>query len=281
MTIGPAPAKPQVWLDGERVAADWPLLRALHYGDGVFRTMLVHGGRVHDLPGQLSRFQRDAARLELDLAPVEQMSGEIHAAVAGIDQGVLKLVASRVARERGYAPGTRECRMLSFLDPLPTWPHACWEGGVVVRDSPIRLGHQVELAGVKHLNRLEQVLASRGWMADQHEALMCDHDEHVICGTRSNLFAWVGERLVTPALDRAGVAGLTRDRVMELAERLGSPVQVATLPRAELAQARECFLTGSLFGIWPIRELAGKRFEAPGPLTAQLMQALAHPWSGT
>lgn len=269
-----------VRIDGRPVTDDWHRLRALQYGDGVFRTLLVHRGAVDQLPRQLEKLMNDATALELDLPSARALTAEALQATAGVESGVLKLLASRWSTGRGYAPGAREARILSLVDALPSWPEAYWQTGVRLGDSPIRLAEQRALAGIKHLNRLEQVLASRHWAEDQQEALMCDHHSRVICGTRSNLFAALGGRLVTPDLETAGVAGLTRERVIEAAARLEIPLTIEALPRPMLEQASECFLTSSLFGIWPVRELSGQAFEAPGKLTRLLMQALAHPWAG-
>jgi 4-amino-4-deoxychorismate lyase len=109
---------------------------------------------------------------------------------------------------------------------------------------------------------------------------MCDDRGNVICGTRSNLFLLRESVLVTPELSEAGVAGVTRDKVLELALQLGLPCEVRRVPRAELEQAGECFVTNALIGLWPVRSIGQRPLVAPGPVTRELMQRLAHPWRG-
>jgi 4-amino-4-deoxychorismate lyase len=124
----------------------------------------------------------------------------------------------------------------------------------------LRLGHQPLLAGIKHLNRLENVLAAGEWQdQDVPEGLLSDISGHVISGTRSNLFMQRGNILVTPNLSRCGVAGVQRDRVMDWARQHGVSCKVADFGMEELAQADEIFLVNSVFGLWPVRELAGYR----------------------
>jgi 4-amino-4-deoxychorismate lyase len=120
----------------------------------------------------------------------------------------------------------------------------------------MRLGNQPRLAGIKHLNRLENVLAAaESNAADIAEGLLMDKDENVIGGTRSNLFLVSRGKLVTPDLSRCGVAGVQRDRVIAWAARHDIALQVRDIRLDEVLHADELFLVNSVIGIWPIREL--------------------------
>lgn len=250
--------------------------RALHYGDGVFRTALVADGAVHDEARQLALLARDAARLELDIDQTALIR-EARTLAAGRRRAVLKLMLWRGTGARGYRSETRDSQRLLTLHALPAWPAALWEQGVAVDLAPMTLALQPRLAGIKHLNRLEQVLASRDWPAGMDERLMQDPYGRVIAGTRTNLF-WVrGGTLHTPLLDECGVAGAMRERVLEAAKRLGTRALVGAADRAELERADELFLTNSLIGLWPVREFEARRWTAPGPVTAALSRAIAHP----
>ncbi|MBI3171341.1 MAG: aminotransferase class IV, partial [Hydrocarboniphaga effusa] len=133
------------------------------------------------------------------------------------------------------------------------------------------------LAGVKHLNRLEQILASREWEPGADEGLLADDQNRPVSGTRGNLF-WVGQgALRTSALDRCGVAGLMRGKVLQAAAALGLPYTVAEGSWNELESADEVFVTNSLIGLWPVRAMGDKSWAAPGPVTRRLMEAIKHP----
>lgn len=264
-------------LDGAPPSASELLdARALHYGDGVFRTALVADGAIHDEARQLGMLARDAARLELGVDEAA-LGREARMLAAGQPRAVLKLTLWRETGSRGYRSDSRRSRRLVSLHELPAWPTSLWEEGVAVDLAPTALALQPRLAGIKHLNRLEQVLASRDWPAGIDERLMQDSYGRMIAGTRTNLF-WVrAGTLHTPLLDGCGVAGAMRERVLEAARRIGTRALVGAADRAEIERADELFLTNSLVGIWPVREFGERRWTAPGMVTAALRQAIAHP----
>lgn len=255
--------------------------RALHYGDGVFRTALVMAGEVIDLDRQLAKLAQDALALDLDCPDTALLAKEAQALGAMQDSGALRILLSRVALGAGYAPGSRACDRLLQMRALPEYPQTRWNQGVTLGWSQVLLGIQPRLAGIKHLNRLEQVLASRDWPAEQHEALMCDAEGRVISGSRSNIFFVIEHVLVTPDVSLAGVAGMMRDKLIALARTRGMGCEVGVVAPDELRHAQECFVSNSLIGIWPVRRIGSLEFPAPGSVTRALMDALAHPWSGT
>ncbi|GAC1624797.1 MAG: aminodeoxychorismate lyase [Nevskia sp.] len=274
MTTTPEPAPPS-WWNGRRDAAPPVLSRGLHYGDGVFRTMLLHGGRVVDLDIQLAKLAADA--MALGLSAPSLLRGEIEAAVEGRAHGVVKLLLLRAGAGRGYRPASDDCDRLLLLYPPPDFPMSNARSGIAAIRSPVTMAAQPRLAGIKHLNRLEQVLASRAWPAGVDEAILGDDRGTPVCGTRSNLF-WVARGVLnTPALDRCGVAGVMRAKLLALASRRNLEVRIASQPWSALIAADEAFVCNSLIGIWPLRALDDRTWSAPGPVTADLMQALAHP----
>lgn len=268
--------------NGKAVTADADALlrtRALHYGDGVFRTVLVVDGRVADRECQLDTLAADAEALDLE-ADRAALDADIDALLAAHGRGALRITLSRAAGARGYRPDTRRADRLLQLSALPPYAARCWAGGVDVGWSRVLLGVQPRLAGIKHLNRLEQVLASREMPADRHEVLMCDAEGRVTCGTRSNLFLVIDNALVTPDLTLAGVAGMMRRKLISLARRHGLPCEVGLISPDEVRHASEGFLSNSLIGIWPIRRLGSLEWPAPGPWTRSMIEHLQHPWSG-
>lgn len=270
-----------VWFNGRPVSSvEWAGTRALQYGDGVFRTLLVLDGRIVDETGQRNHLLDDAGRLGMTLDDADAAWEIARTAVTGTSRGTLRITLSRRASGRGYAPGSDRCDVLLQVGELPAHPRERWTEGVVLGWSPVLLGLQPRLAGIKHCNRLEQVLASRDWPAGQHEALMCDAEGRLISGTRSNVFFVIDGIPVTPALRGSGVTGRMRARLIELSEAAGHGIEIGTVSPDEVRHASEAFVSNSLIGIWPVRRIGGLDLQSPGPLTQRLMQALGHPWSG-
>jgi 4-amino-4-deoxychorismate lyase len=251
--------------------------RGLHYGDGVFRTLLVHDGRALDLDLHLEQLEQDCGRLHLRPAPRSILADEVTALAREQASAVLKIILSRKRGARGYRANSDEAERLLLRSAAPSYPTANWDAGIRAVRSPVSLAIQPALAGAKHLNRLEQVLASRDWPAGVDEALMSDSEGRIVCGTRSNLFWASADGLRTAALSRCGVSGVTRRKIIDLAKQLDVPMVIVDAPWTALATAAEAFVCNSLIGIWPLREIDGRALPAPGPLTHRLAAALGHP----
>jgi 4-amino-4-deoxychorismate lyase len=245
--------------------------RALHYGDGVYRTLEWREGRPLLWHWQWQRLSHDAAALGLDLPDAGVLCEELARAAAGLPRAVCKIMLTRTGGRRGYAiaPDATTRRIVSAA-PWAGYPADCTERGVTVRLCELRLGLQPRLAGIKHLNRLENVLARSEWSDPAiREGLLLDSDGTLVEGTMSNLFLVRAGELATPALDRCGVAGAVRAWL--LAQRR---VRVARLTLADLETADEAFLCNSLAGIWPIARLGGRE-RHHFPLAHELAHELA------
>jgi 4-amino-4-deoxychorismate lyase len=179
------------------------------------------------------------------------------AQVAPPGRGVVKLVVTRGSGVRGYCPPAEPAprRIVTGL-PWPERDPACWTRGVRVRWCLTRLGRNPVLAGLKHLNRLEQVLARAEWDDDSiAEGLMMDEGGRVIGGTQTNLFAATRDGFATPALTECGVAGVMRRAFGAWAAERGLVVAERMLTPADLDAGGSLLLTNSLIGAWPVREL--------------------------
>jgi 4-amino-4-deoxychorismate lyase len=278
--------KTRCWVNGNEQEFISAQDRGLQYGDGVFETMAVIDGEVRRLAQHLDRLERGCAGLGIHCPPRDTLFNECawsaaRANASVLNRAVLKLIVTRGVGERGYR--VREGALPRRVVSLHPWPHhpPSWsEEGVVVRWCSLNLSAQPLLAGIKHLNRLENVLARREWSdADIAEGLLCDTHGQVIGGTASNLFLIVGDELVTPRLVRCGVAGTMRSAVLDLAHErrltadLGLHVSERDVLRAELETAREVFLTNALIGIWPVRQV-GERTLTVGSVTRRLQGLL-------
>ncbi|WP_028533910.1 aminodeoxychorismate lyase [Paludibacterium yongneupense] len=260
-----------ILVDGREAGSIPASDRALHYGDGVYRTLEWREGRARLWPWQWQRLSHDAAALGLDLPEPERILEELARAVGGLQRAVCKIILSRDGSRRGYAiaPDAATRRTISAV-PWNGYPAAMSERGVAVRLCELRLGLQPRLAGIKHLNRLENVLARSEWTdADIAEGLLLDSEGTLVEGTMSNVFLVRDGELRTAALDRCGVAGAVRACL--LAQDV---VHVGRLTLADLEAADEAFLCNSLAGIWPIARF-GAHCWREFPRAQALARALA------
>ena len=228
--------------------------RGLAYGDGVFETIRLHNNKPVLLGSHLNRLALGAQRLQISLN-LEHLEQELEQlALEYPAQGVLKILVTRGTGGRGYRPPAEaDTTRLLTLHPLPDY--AGTDKGINVFVCNQRLARQPSLAGIKHLNRLEQVMASLEWPEDKihnqefHEGLMLDTADHIVEGTRSNIF-WVEKgKLQTPVLNDCGVEGVMRNYLLEKIPE-AVPTESCTLDR--LCNAEEIFLCNSVFGIWPV-----------------------------
>lgn len=249
--------------------------RGLLYGDGVFRTLLAHNGQVSFWQQHLKKLQQDCRALAIVCPDASQLTEELRVLLQQQPEALLKLIVTRGQGRRGYAPAHNSVATHIWdVFPAPDLSVENRMRGVQVRRCDLRLGAQPKLAGIKHLNRLENVLAAAEWQdSDIAEGLLLDEQDRVIEGTRSNVFALLNGVLVTPDLSRCGVAGVLRDWVIEWAQRNSMTVQVRDLSWAELQTADLIFLTNSVFGIWPVRQLA-RRIWTDFTLTQRMCGAL-------
>lgn len=242
--------------------------RGLAYGDGLFETMLVHDRRVVWWPAHLARLSEGAARLRLPMPEVDWLGSQLAGLLAQAPaRAVLKLVLTRGAGGRGYAaPEGLEPTLALFLHAAPA-PVAT---PVALRWCDTRLAIQPALAGIKHLNRLEQVIARAEWRDPAiHDGLMQDTEGQVGCATAANVFALIDGRWLTPPVDRRGVAGVARAWVLAHA----STAAEAELSRARVETADALFLCNAVRGILPVGRL-GDRVWAPHPSLAELQRHL-------
>lgn len=236
--------------------------RGLLYGDGVFRTLLAIKGKAQHWPIHYQKLQYDCAALGFICPDVELLSTQLNELLLQNPDGVVKLIITRGEGARGYAPSTRaEPTIIWDVSPLPVYPADWATHGIKARLCQLRLGKQPRLAGIKHLNRLENVLAAAEWDdTEVAEGLLMDAADNVIEGTRSNLFLVSQSKLVTPDLSRCGVEGVQRERVMAWAKQHNMPLQVRDVGLGEILHADELFVVNSIIGLWPVRELEQHRW---------------------
>jgi len=247
--------------------------RGLQYGDGLFETLEVLNGKPLFWQQHLARLQKGCKKLLITCPDTRLLHQEAQQVIKQTQQGVLKIIITRGSGGRGYRlPATSQPTRLLSLHPKADFPESYYQQGINMRFCRHRLGLNPDLAGIKHLNRLEQVMARSEWQdADIQEGLMSDTRGFVIEGTMSNIFFVKQKKIYTPALNLSGVAGIVRGLVFDIAWNLGIEIIETQATVKDIIQADELFISNSVIGIWPVARLEKYSFQA-GPLTKQIQQ---------
>jgi len=245
--------------------------RGFQYGDGLFETIAVTSGQPVFLERHLDRLNAGCHRLYIPFPGAELLTFEAQKLCQNSRKAVLKLILTRGSGGRGYRqPEVIQATRVLSLYPFPDYPDIYKEQGIIARFCDTRLGLNPVLAGIKHLNRLEQILARAEWSdPDIQEGIMLDMDGHVIEGTMTNLFYIKDDVLYTPSLTLAGVAGIIRDIIIKISTGQGMSVIEHTCTKDEFLTADELFVCNSIIGIWPIKQIATTCFSA-GKRTRQI-----------
>ena len=256
--------------------------RGLQYGDGLFETIAVRDGGLCLWCAHFDRLCRGCDRLGISRPAPDLLLGECRHLIRGESASVLKIILTRGSTGRGYlAPASQQPFRILTLHSWPDYPTARESEGVDVTFCRTSLGESPMLAGLKHLNRLEQVLARSEWEDPSiAEGLMQDGKGRIIGGTMSNLFLVSGKRLLTPRLDTCGVAGTVRGLVLHIADAFGIEVLEQDIAGTELIAADGLFLTNALIGVWPVRHLGARAMSLeslPEELITAVRQAAGKP----
>ncbi len=252
--------------------------RGLQYGDGLFETMAVRNGRILLWEDHWQRLALGCEKLSITLPNKELIEKEIALLCDNKDEAqfVIKLIVTRGEGQRGYRfTGEQNVTRILSSHSWPDYPESYQTEGVEVCYCETTLSENTKLAGIKHLNRLEQVLARNEWDTDEfQEGLMLTAQGNVIDGTMSNIFAVLDNKIFTPSLSLCGVAGVMRKKIINIAKENGFAVYEKEFSKTELEMADELFLSNSLFGVWPIKIIAKTRFTKVGKVTKQLQEEI-------
>lgn len=249
--------------------------RGMQYGDGCFETIAVQHGRMLLQEQHLRRLNNGCERLGIKIASIlEQIKQEAEQLAASVDRAVLKIIVTRGQGSRGYRAQAdlAPTRILS-LSAWPVYPQDYRTTGIALRLCDTRLSENSKLAGIKHLNRLEQVLARAEWQDDYQEGLMLTRSGDVIAGTMSNVFIQIGDKIVTPLIEVCGVAGIMRETIINQFTKTGIGCKQARVDLPMLYNADALFISNSLIGLWPVTALENKTFPIT-ELERQLQDAL-------
>ena len=260
-------------VNGQETAALSVFDRGLQFGDGVFETMLCLAGKPRYFEEHWQRLQQGCQKLDIALPAIQQ---KIAALVLqyGSQRAVAKLIVTRGATTRGYrCPSSTQPDWILTINPFASLPRSAYTAGVRVRLCQTRLPLDPQLAGIKHLNRLHQVLARKEWEDEYHDGLLQNYQGEVIEACASNVFAIIDDKILTPDLSSAGVQGIVRKKVLEYCELQKIFCAVQPLTVSDLCRAQEVFLTNSVYGILPVASIDNQSFTV-GSLTLELLEAM-------
>lgn len=247
--------------------------RGLNYADGLFATLVVQNNRPRHWQAHMDRLGIGCERLGLNMPPQAILLREVQTVSAGCATAVVKIVLTRGGEARGYMPDTdMACVRIISAHRYPEGIEEQAMVGVTARVCDLRLAIQPALGGIKHLNRLEQVLASAELGAGAaDEGILLDREDHVICAISSNIFLVKEGHLLTPRLDRCGVRGVVRGQI--LAE-FGHRCEQRRILLDQFQEADEVFICNAVKGVIPITAIDQQQFEI-GPVTREVQNWLS------
>ena len=236
--------------------------RGLHYGDGLFETITVENMQLLCWDEHLKRLERGCIKLNIAVPDKNLLKNEVSALINTERQGVIKIIISRGQGGRGY-------KILENIAPtriisLYPWSYQYDQNsssGVKTRICKYRYAKNPFLAGIKHLNRLEQILARSEWNDNSiAEGIVMDSENYIIEGTMSNIFCIIGKTLYTPDLSACGIEGIVRGKIIELASNLKFSVEIKKISLGFLMNAEEVFMCNSIIGVWPVNIIDETKF---------------------
>lgn len=236
--------------------------RGLHYGDGIFETIACEDAHPVFMCQHLQRMENAAGILDIPYPGRHRFEQDIRRLLVGNSgKCVIKAILTRGTGKRGYRydsgqAATRICMRSSWPDHVTEWQ----QHGIIVRfcDTPVSLNPV--LAGIKSLNRLENVIASSELGTAHDEGFMSDIDGHVIEGTMSNLFAVIEDTLVTPDLSRGGIKGVIREQIIDIAKNSNIKHEIRDIGKDELLSSAEIFICNSVTGICRVKQLQQQHY---------------------
>jgi len=255
--------------------------RAFQYGDGLFETIAIRGGQPRLWGYHMDRLEQGCERLGITMPERRSLRETLDKAVIASAEdtayGTAKIIVSSGISQRGYARvQPSDARTLVGIFSATPIIAQTYRDGVETRLCSTRLALYSATAGLKTLNRLEQVLARCECEQDgTFEGFTLDADDRLICGTMSNVFIVANKSIITPALDRCGVEGVMRRHTIETLQKSNTLVDIRDISLDEFRQSDEVFLTNSQFGILPVRR-CGDRLWQSHTVTREIMARMAN-----
>ncbi len=244
--------------------------RAFLYGDQLFETIAFRAGRAPLWQHHMARLKDSAPRLFMPVPDPELLAAECRLLLGERGDGVVRISLSRGSGGHAFEPLAEPS--LRRVLTRRKWPEHLEEQrkrGLVVHRSPVRLAESSGLAGIKHGNRLEQVLAAEhARRAGVDEALVFATSGELIESIAGNVVLLVDGAALTPILDRAGVAGVGLSWLEQAAD---GAISRARLHAVDIDRAEAILMINSIAGIRPVRMLDERALTIP-PLVRRWQQ---------
>jgi len=235
--------------------------RSVQYGDGLFETIALVNGLLHNWDKHYARLCLGAKKLDLEV-PEEQLLLDdiIHLKDLNKTKNterkrqIIKIILTRGSGGRGYAiPLEQNNQRIISSHAWPNYPPRYYSQGIDIAEIPFQLAKQGSLAGLKHLNRLEQILAKKELPSNYQEAIVLDYDGHIIEGISSNIYFVIDGVLCIPDLRHSGIAGTIRAQIIGLCKQLDIPLSISKYKIENILTATEIFFSNSIIGLWPVK----------------------------
>ncbi|MDZ7787856.1 MAG: aminodeoxychorismate lyase [Halofilum sp. (in: g-proteobacteria)] len=268
------PDAPRILVNGTECSSVDVTDRGFALGDGLFETIAIRDGVPRFWQAHAERLLDGCRRLAIPAPSMDVLAHELECVRAGASSGTARITVTRGPGPRGYAPPPEPSptRVVGFY---PAATGSAHKPRFSLRWCETRLALQPALAGLKHLNRLEQVLARAEWNDPGiDEGIMLATDGRVVECVMSNLFLVVDQTLVTPALDECGVSGVMRRQVLETARRSGIDTEVRRVEPVEVERASAVFVTNALRGIVAVERIGDLQYSPHEPVVQHLMDRL-------
>ena len=248
--------------------------RGLLYGDGLFETILCENGEPILFAEHMQRLQLGCKKLDLQVPNVELIYSEL-CETANNKSGIVKIILTRGVRARGYRynPQEQNSTRIVYRDELPNIPQSYYQDGIRLYLCEHRLPENEHLAEIKHLNRLDQVLARSEWTQNYQEGITLSNSGYVVEGTMSNVFIELQDQWITPKLDRCGVRGVMRDFILQHVEEKLLNCAEADISLTQLRDANAVFMCNSVIGVWPVTRFESINYAVSEPIV-RLMKHL-------
>jgi 4-amino-4-deoxychorismate lyase len=265
-----------VWVNGQPDATVSPLDRGLAYGDGLFATMRVNKSEIQFIESHFLRLTQGAQRLGFQWQPTAALRERLLQCAKDNPQSCLKILLSRGVGGRGYTPPNSSPSITEIVSvhPFPSFYQDWQKTGISLQSSDVLLARQPRLAGIKHCNRLEQVLIKSVALANGiDDWLVLDSNKNIIESSMANLFFETDAGIITPQFSYAGVAGMMREQVIYQLLEMKFSVSVTEINVDILSQVKHVFMTNSLLGVVDINKIDQQSFKI-APYTSLLREQL-------
>lgn len=230
--------------------------RGLAYGDGLFTTAKIINGKIQYLSSHVQRLVLGCEKLVLFAPNKVELTEQLIQVAKPYKLAVLKVIITASNGGRGYARSIDpKSDIIIMVHDYPKHYEALAIKGITLGNSKQQIGINPMLSGLKHLNRLEQVLLRQELVNTKEDDLVVTNiNDEVIEATSANLFFWLNDKLCTPDVTNSGVNGLMRQTILQ--QYPDTLIKKVTL--AELANSPAMFICNSVMGIMPVKNYNGQ-----------------------